>query len=204
MKAKALVVAILVSQGEKLAEDGKLQEAVAKFKEAKTLDPSLDFDPYVKAKELAVPALVEKAVELMEQNKAEEAFLKYQEARELDTQLEKANTWYLNGFCWLGSLRGYAAEVMTACEMAVARDPNHGAILDSRGVARALTGDYVGAISDFEASIKRLKEMIQDTEDEDYRQWLESIKTQRQGWVDTLRKGENPLTQEVLQELWNQ
>ena len=89
--------------------------------------------------------------------------------------------------CRYGSLRGYGAEVMSACEMAVKRNPNNGGIRDSRGVARALTGDYAGAISDLEAFIK----------------WTnnDESKAQRQGWVDALKKGKNPFTEEVLQEL---
>jgi hypothetical protein len=100
-----------------------------------------------------------------------------------------------------GSLRGYAAEVMTACDLAVERDPDNGWYRDSRGMARALTGDYPGAIADFEAYIKKLEEWIKDTEDEDWKKELETYKVQRQGWVDALKKGENPFTEEVLQEL---
>lgn len=55
---------------------------------------------------------------------------------------------------------------------------------DSRGIARVLTGDFEGAISDFEAYVAY-------TSSEEYR-------TLRQEWIDALRAGENPLTPEVL------
>jgi WD40 repeat protein len=42
----------LVQEGEKLAKEGKVEEAVAKFKEALALDSSLTFDPETKAKQL--------------------------------------------------------------------------------------------------------------------------------------------------------
>jgi tetratricopeptide (TPR) repeat protein len=126
---------------------------------------------------------------------------KYKEAQKLDPKLEKANEWSLNGLCWDGSLRGYAAEVMTACDLAVERDPDNGQILDSRGVARALTGDYPGAIADFEAYIKELEKEIKDIEDGDLKKKLETYKVQRQGWVDALNQGENQFTEEVLEEL---
>jgi len=58
-----------------------------------------------------------------------------------------------NSMCWFGSLSGFAAQVMPACE----RAGLSGAVehawqnwRDSRGVARAITGDYAGAIEDFQ------------------------------------------------------
>ncbi|WP_054464996.1 TIR domain-containing protein [Planktothricoides sp. SR001] len=187
IKAKELRASVLVSEGEKLGKEGKLQESIAKFQEAKTLDDSLKFDPEAKAKSLVVPALVNQAVELIKEDHATEALAKYKEAQKLDAQLKQSDISDLNNLCRYGSLRGYAAELMSACEMAVTRDPNHGGIRDSRGVARALTGDYAGAISDLEAFIK----------------WTnnDESKAQRQGWVDALKKGKNPFTEEVLQEL---
>jgi hypothetical protein len=44
---------------------------------------------------------------------------------------------------------------MVACEQAVALALEHGGIADSRGVARALTGDVAGAIADFERFYSR-------------------------------------------------
>ena len=38
---------------------------------------------------------------------------------------------------------------MAACEQAVELEPDHGGYRDSHGLARALTGDYPGAIVDF-------------------------------------------------------
>ncbi|WP_354636019.1 TIR domain-containing protein [Planktothricoides raciborskii] len=154
-----------------------------------------------KVKSLVVPDLVKQAVELMKDDNAKKALAKYKEAQELDAQLEQANNPNLNNLCRHGSLRGYAAEVMSACDMAVKRDLNNGNIRDSRGVARALTGDYPGAILDFEAYIKDLNQWIRETENEDYRKDYEKKKVQRQGWVDALKKGKNPFTKEVLQEL---
>jgi tetratricopeptide (TPR) repeat protein len=200
-KAKPLVASFLVSEGEKLGRSGKLQESIAKFKQAKTLDDSLDFDPETKAKLLVAAGFVNQAAELMKEDNATEALAKYKKAQELDSNLETADKWDLNDLCRYGSLRGYAAEVMSACDMAVERASNHGGIRDSRGVARALTGDYKGSISDFEAYIQDLNRRIKETEDEESRKYFEKNKAQYQSWVDTLKKGENPFTEEVLQEL---
>ena len=84
---------------------------------------------------------------------------------------------------------GHAAEVMAACEQAVALAPDHGDIRDSRGLARALTGDVAGAIDDFEA----------------YVAWTgnDRSRAQRQDWIDALRAGQNPFTPELLARLRN-
>ncbi|WP_306558131.1 tetratricopeptide repeat protein [Nostoc sp. 'Peltigera malacea cyanobiont' DB3992] len=62
-----------------------------------------------------------------------------------------ANSW--NTLCWGGSLQKQAADVLPACDKAVALAPEDSRIRDSRGLARALTGDTQGAIEDFEAYI---------------------------------------------------
>ncbi len=79
-----------------------------------------------------------------------------------------------------------AADVMTACEQAVARAPAaHGFFRGARGVARALTDDFEGAIADFEAFVA----------------WTTSdrARDQRQEWIDALGAGENPFTPELLE-----
>lgn len=41
----------------------------------------------------------------------------------------------LNKLCWRGSIKGYAKEVLFACEKAVATAPESSAVRDSRGLA---------------------------------------------------------------------
>ena len=74
---------------------------------------------------------------------------------------------------------------MQACENAVALEPKNGKFRDSRGIARTLTGDNKGAIEDFQAFIESSD--------------LEWEKEKRQGWIDALKAGENPFTEEVLE-----
>ena len=76
---------------------------------------------------------------------------------------------------------------MFACEKAVKLTPNYGEIRRYRGLATALTGNYQGAIEDFQV----LVESIEDEEN----------KARVEGWIETLKKGENPFTSEVLKEL---
>jgi len=60
--------------------------------------------------------------------------------------------------CWFGSLWGYAAEVLYACDLAVAKAPEVADFRDSRGVARALTGNRDGAIADFQEYVNATKD----------------------------------------------
>ncbi|MEI1378350.1 MULTISPECIES: tetratricopeptide repeat protein [unclassified Nostoc] len=96
---------------------------------------------------------------------------------------------YWNALCWRGSLQKQAADVLPACDKAVAFAPEDGRIRDSRGLARALTGNTQGAIEDFEAYIAQ-------SDDKD-------SKAQRQRWVKDLRAGKNPFTDAELKKLQN-
>ncbi len=110
----------------------------------------------------------------------------YRSAQEQDARLTiTAGNW--DQLCWNGSLWGHAAEVMAACEQAVALAPDHGGIRESRGLARALTGDVAGAIDDFKAFVA----------------WTgnDRSRAQRQDWIDALRAGRNPFTKELLERL---
>ncbi|MBD2210977.1 tetratricopeptide repeat protein [Nostoc linckia FACHB-104] len=183
-KAKQLADAsALVEKGESLVQAGNLDGAVANFQQALQLDPSLDFKPKAKAATL----LVEEAANLITEDKFKEALAAYTKAQQFDPKVEiSANSW--NHLCWQGSLHKQAADVMFACNQAVKLAPK-GYIRDSRGLARALTGDYQGAIADFEAYIAQ-------TDDKDK-------KAQRQSWVKDLKAGKNPITDDVLKRLQN-
>jgi regulator of sirC expression with transglutaminase-like and TPR domain len=76
---------------------------------------------------------------------------------------------------------------MQACENAVTLAPKNGRFRDSRGIARALMGNKQGAIEDFQAFIKST-----DSDDE---------KKQRLGWINALKAGKNPFTQEEIKKL---
>ncbi len=196
-----LVVNFLIEEGEKLAEEGKVSEAIAKFKQIESLNIPLDFDPEERVKQIAVPSLIVKAANLMRENNPSEGFAKYQQALALDTELKMTSAWDLNRLCWYGSLHGYAAEMMIVCDETV-ESVYYG--LDGRGVARILTGDYPGAIADFEEFIATLNNLIESTDGGELHQPLKVRKAQREAWVNALRKGENPLTEDVLQEVRKQ
>jgi tetratricopeptide (TPR) repeat protein len=120
----------------------------------------------------------------------EEAVEAYSRAQDMDPELEiAAGSW--NVLCWHGCLWGYAADIMGACERAVALAPGNAVIADSRGLARALTGDYAGAAEDFRS----------------YAEWLEKHGGSereigmREFWISELDAGRNPLDEAALAEL---
>jgi tetratricopeptide (TPR) repeat protein len=116
----------------------------------------------------------------------------------IDDQLEVATTGELatlyNDICWYGSLYDAASQVLTACDNAVELSPDNGWFFDSRGLARVLTGDYDGAIEDFNIFIESY------AGDPDY----EGSSSIRQSWINTLELGENPIDEATLVELRNQ
>jgi TonB family protein len=110
----------------------------------------------------------------------------FAEARRLDPRLvsSPAIAWTL---CWYGSVWGHAADFIATCDRLVALEPDDVRARDARGFARALTGDFQGAIADFEAVIAGATSPGQRAE--------------RTEWVQTLRAGRNPVTPEVLERL---
>ncbi|MEH1998659.1 MAG: hypothetical protein V7L00_07890 [Nostoc sp.] len=152
--------------------------------------PSLKFDPKLKAQEFANKGNAERLIgegeRIVKGGKVKEALADYADAQKLDPNVEiSADSW--NTLCRQGSLGGYAKDVLFACDKAVALAPDDRNNRDSRGLARALTGNTQGAIIDFEAYIAQ-------TDDQD-------IKAQRQRWVKDLRAGKNPFTDAELEKL---
>ncbi len=98
----------------------------------------------------------------------------------------------LNQLCWDCAITGQAELGLPFCERAVQGDASTAA-RDSRGVVYAQLGMVEEALADFEAVVTGL-ESAEDPE-------LRAIRDRRQGWIDALRSGVNPITAEVLVEL---
>jgi hypothetical protein len=92
-----------------------------------------------------------------------------------------------NTLCWFGSLDGFAAEVLPACERAVSLAPNSrlAGMRDSRGLALALTGKTEEAIPDFQALVDWCHQNgCSDT-----------TGSQREQRIEALKNGQNPFNQ---------
>jgi tetratricopeptide (TPR) repeat protein len=192
-EARRLAAPGLVDKGKELARGGDTDGAVVAFQQALDLDPNLTLDPQKEARRLATLGLVDKSRALAKQGAIREAMAAFEAAQSSDPNLEiAAAPW--NSLCWFGSLWGFATDVMAACERAVAMEPDHGGIHDSRGVARALTEDYPGAINDFQQYLEWGPENGQSEEE---------IR-QRQDWIRMLQTNQNPFNKELLKLLRDQ
>jgi WD40 repeat protein len=186
----AQAVPTLISQAEALAWDGKVQLAIAKLETALEWNPKLAIDPEETAHEFAAKGqaeqLVVKAKQLARQGEIKDAIASFTQAQQLDPDLQiPFNAW--DTLCWRGSLREFANDVAFACDRAVNLAPGNWAPLESRGVNRALQGNFKGAIADFEKAIAVAPD------EESKKRW--------QTWITDLQAGKNPLTPEVLKSL---
>jgi WD40 repeat protein len=194
--AKDFTIKGLVDQGTQLARQGDIPDAVAKFKEAQRIQPKVDINPDIDglqnklekaAQDLYIAGLIDEAEEQLKQDEYSKAIAVYKKIENLKPtkeNLAKSG----NSLCRQASLQGYVKNVVNdACEKAVKLAPNNAYIRDSRGLARALTGNFKGAIEDFQV-------FIESTDDGDE-------KKQRESWVKDLQAGKNPFTPEELEKL---
>ncbi|PZO38479.1 MAG: low-complexity protein [Pseudanabaena frigida] len=124
--------------------------------------------------------------ELLISGNVENVLTNYKQAQNIDPQLETSVSFY-NQLCWFGSLHNRATDVLFACDKAVELEES-GVCQDTRGLARALTGNLTGAIEDFEAAINS-------------GELEEEILEKRQRWLEALKSGINPFTHEELEAL---
>jgi TonB family protein len=139
-----------------------------------------------KADSAAAAGLVSDGVRLAQQGRMQDALTAYSAAQGIDARLNgSVGFWY--GLCWHGSVWGYASDVMFACDQAVALAPRQARTREARGIARALTSDFAGAIDDLEESAARAS--------------VGAIRTRLLTWIRLLRSGENPFNESVLDRL---
>nr|WP_250565567.1 WD40 domain-containing protein [Adonisia turfae] len=181
----------LIGNADNLARSKNINGAINWYEQALEWDNHLEFNPKDRAAKIMA---FEEGIQLIKTGDIETAINHFKVVQSLNPPLKQTidatvdeiySSW--NELCWIGSLQGYATEVMFACEKSVDLASYHGGFIDSRGLARALTGDAQGAIADF-------KVFVEWTSDE-------KIKVQRQAWIDALEKGDNPFTSEVIEAL---
>jgi tetratricopeptide (TPR) repeat protein len=175
--ARRLAAEILVTRGSDLARTGNTEGAIKEFRQAYHLDHAIG--------RLVARHLVRTGERLVGQKQVTEAIAAFTGALEFDPKIE-ADSW--NALCWGGSLNGSANEVMYACEHAVALEPDNGGFRDSRGLARALTNDYAGAIDDFRFYIK----WGQENDERGRKNRPQEALQKRRVWIQELEAGRNP------------
>ncbi len=164
------------NRGTAYADQGDYERAIADYNKA----IELNHDP------LSWP-YTNRGNAYADQGDYEQATADYTKAIELNPQ--DVDTW--NNLCWTGSLAGVAAEVLDACEQAVKLAPDDGWKYDNRGLARALTGDYQGAIEDFKFFVEWSKQ----------NDLYEQYGHKREAWIAELEAGHNPFDEATLEAL---
>ena len=185
----------LIERGSLEAMNGEIVKAEDSFREAKKLGPELDVEPESRAKMLAVPFKLNQGMQLVRDGKVAEAIKALQDAEryasgvgEIDLGQITADSW--NELCWWGSLYGKASDVIFAGERAVelATADTVDSYKDTRGLARALTGQYPRAVEDFESYLNSAKlhpELVDKEEIADRRKWIETLKLGRNPFDST-------------------
>jgi WD40 repeat protein len=138
--------------------------------------------------------LLDKAAALAYQGQIDAANAGYAAAQQLDPQYV-IDAAYSDALCRAGALWGQVKDVLESCGQAVALAPSDGTVHDSRGLARALTGDSTGAIDDFRAYIAW--EQQREAPDTD-------AIAQREQWIADLQAGRKPFDKATLDELKGQ
>jgi WD40 repeat protein/tetratricopeptide (TPR) repeat protein len=186
LKAQALV-----KEAGKIARAGDVDDAVKKFQEALSVDRHLLIDPLTAANAEAARGRVDKGIGFALKGNIKDALTAFRDAQKLDPKQIDGESW--NALCWDGSLWGHADQVLrAACNEALRLEPGNPHFMDSRGLARALSGKvhWPAAIEDFQAYV----DQAEDPEP----------KSQRQDWIAALRKGKNPFSPDVLKSLRSQ
>ncbi|MBW4567110.1 MAG: pentapeptide repeat-containing protein [Tolypothrix carrinoi HA7290-LM1] len=156
---------------------------------AKGLHEAVNVSTLMQNPAFAAAVSLSQGISLVKEGKVKEAQNAFKQALSYDPSLnDSAEYWH--SICSVGSVHGHAKGVLRYCEKAVTLDPDNKGYQDSRGLARVLTGDLVGALEDFRAAV--------DSGALDY---SEDVKQRRLRWIKALELGNNPLTPEELEEL---
>jgi tetratricopeptide (TPR) repeat protein len=172
------------------AQTEKLDDVAEALKKAVAANPDLKFDPAVESKKLLSKTLEGKANLAKKNGDFKKAFDLLAQADMFDPGLKtRTNSW--NALAWDALLAGEKVELaLSAAEKAMAAaagDPQLlAAAQDTRGLAKALSGDLPGALADF---TNYLEHSTSDSP---------QIREKRRTWVEALRRGVNPFTSEVL------
>jgi len=134
------------------------------------LNPELDFNPHREARRLAAQQKIAEGKWLVRKGEALAAIATYEQAERILPDLKMSiHDW--NYLCYFSSLWGHAAEVLKICDYAVALAPHNCDIRRTRGIARAITGNFDGAIEDFQIFIDRILVTERSDRDRLAEQW---------------------------------
>jgi WD40 repeat protein len=136
--------------------------------------------------------LVTRAEAALQAGHADQAASAFEEAAKLAVSI--GNPVFDNHVCRNGSLDGFAKQVMIACDGAVELAPDDGRYHDSRGLARAFSGDRSGAAADFRAFVRWSQASYA----------YEPAGRMREAWITELEAGRDPLEGAAIPALRNE
>ncbi len=174
-----------IKAGDRNAANHQIEQAIASYQDALRWNPSVSIQPEQRAQVQSAPFWIGQGKNAMSKDDTLKAIEDIETAFQLDPSV-RVSAVVLSSLCWVGSLEDYAKEAISICDEAVERLPTAN-VYDSRGVARALIGDYSGAVADLEKAIALGL-------DEEY-------EVKRKAWVTALKAGRNPLTPSELEAL---
>jgi WD40 repeat protein len=188
----------LIAETLKLARDGDQNGFLAMAQRLEALEPAVKRDRLnAEGQRLKAVGNGERAArkgeELIRAGKVDDgvAFLKaaqtaFAGAQKLGRTSEiSVEVW--NRIAWLGTVWGNTPDFLYSSDQAVAAAPSMPELRDTRGVARALSGNIAGAIEDFEVFVNSDK--------------AGELRSRRVRWIQTLRNGENPFSREEIESL---
>ena len=195
-EASRIAARVFVERGElEAAISGDPDVAKVWFQRAKDLDKTINPEELLEKVSRSIGLKqVELAVMVAQQGELETTIRGYSQpqvfgkALQIPAKQVPATKW--NALCWQASIRRKASEVMRACDNAVSLDPENGMYKNSRGVARALTGDFNGAIEDFKYYVDWAPKNGQ-----------EKYVPKRKSWIKALEAGQNPFDAQTLEAL---
>jgi CubicO group peptidase (beta-lactamase class C family) len=145
--------------------------------------------PAVGAAELEALGKIEQGKLWADHGMIEEAVAAFADAQQLAPEVDiTASSWRF--LCIRGCVWGYVDVVTDACERAVSLAPGDDGMRFGRALARALTGDYVGASGDLEAYVEWTKD----------NGFYDPHGMEAEAFIVELRAGRNPFDEAQLDE----
>ncbi|HLA98204.1 MAG TPA: hypothetical protein VJL34_07095, partial [Anaerolineales bacterium] len=175
--------------GEQYVTRNQVDEGLEVLRWSAELIPDQDLAP----EEVAAGILLDNSEDFIRRGQYAEALQALRRAEELDPNLREnrlsdlSMTYY--DLCWEASLESQAELALPACERAIELVPDYPDYRDGRGLARALTGDFPGAIEDFQFYVDSVLSVAPEKARE------------RQAWIQALQNGQNPFDEETLESL---
>jgi hypothetical protein len=186
--ARLLAARYFAEQGRQAAANDDLETAVVQYRQTIRIDPSFPVDaPEGEARRQNARHLLATARSMAVTGEITPALTALAAAQTVDPGISIPAQLY-SDICRAGVLAQQADVVLETCHTAVNAAPYDGYCRDSRGMARALTGDLEGAIEDFDFFVNWF---AQDPR-------FATIGLERERWITVLEGGKNPLDTETL------